>query len=318
MCAGNGSPLSRMAAQRWRKLGRVFCPEGQYPWMTSHASYPVGLPLDDRVVRVFFSPRDAANRSSMAWLDMVLAPTGFTVRRLCERPLLGPGERGAFDDSGVTVGCVLRHRGELRVYYLGWSLGVTVPFRNFIGLASGALGADALERVSPAPILDRCAVDPLSLSYPWVVADGQRWRMWYGSHLRWGDSADDMVHVIKQAYSPDGLRWERPGTVAIGVEEEHEFAVSRPSVLRDSDRWRMWYSRRVPSYTLGYAESADGERWARCDSDCGLRPSEAGWDSETVEYASVFDHGGGRFMLYNGNGFGRSGFGVAVLDGWGS
>ena len=41
------------------------------------------------------------------------------------------------------------------------------------------------------------------------------------------------------------------------------------------------------------------------------RPARGG-DSEMIEYPFVFDHDGQRFMLYNGNGYGRSGFGVAV------
>jgi hypothetical protein len=33
-----------------------------------------------------------------------------------------------------------------------------------------------------------------------------------------------------------------------------------------------------------------------------------------VCYPFVFDHGGRRYMFYNGNGYGKSGFGVAVLQ----
>jgi hypothetical protein len=33
-----------------------------------------------------------------------------------------------------------------------------------------------------------------------------------------------------------------------------------------------------------------------------------------IEYPFVFDHGGARYMLYNGNGYGRSGVGLAVLE----
>jgi hypothetical protein len=31
-----------------------------------------------------------------------------------------------------------------------------------------------------------------------------------------------------------------------------------------------------------------------------------------VEYPFVFDHGGARYILYSGNAFGRTGFGLAV------
>jgi hypothetical protein len=33
-----------------------------------------------------------------------------------------------------------------------------------------------------------------------------------------------------------------------------------------------------------------------------------------IEYPFVFDHDGHRYMLYNGNEYGKSGFGLAVLD----
>jgi hypothetical protein len=31
-------------------------------------------------------------------------------------------------------------------------------------------------------------------------------------------------------------------------------------------------------------------------------------------YPFVFDHAGSRFMLYNGNGYGKTGFGIAVWE----
>jgi hypothetical protein len=31
-------------------------------------------------------------------------------------------------------------------------------------------------------------------------------------------------------------------------------------------------------------------------------------------YPCVFDHNSQRYMLYNGDGFGRTGFGLAILD----
>jgi hypothetical protein len=140
--------------------------------------------------------------------------------------------------------------------------------------------------------------------------------MWYGSHLCWGKQGLEMTHVIKRATSSDGRRWRRDGHVAIPLSGDSEYAVSRPCVLRDDGLYRMWYSRRTPDYCLGYAESRDGEVWERADHVPVLTGAAADWETETVEYATVFDHGGFRYMLYNGNGYGRTGFGLAILDGW--
>jgi hypothetical protein len=46
----------------------------------------------------------------------------------------------------------------------------------------------------------------------------------------------------------------------------------------------------------------------------GLAVSQSGWDSESVAYPFVFDHAGRRYMLYNGNGYGLTGFGIAELE----
>jgi hypothetical protein len=46
----------------------------------------------------------------------------------------------------------------------------------------------------------------------------------------------------------------------------------------------------------------------------GIEPSPEGWDGETVEYPWIFDHDGERYMLYNGNRYGLTGFGLAVLE----
>ena len=50
------------------------------------------------------------------------------------------------------------------------------------------------------------------------------------------------------------------------------------------------------------------------DERAGIDVSPSGWDSESIEYPHVFDHAGMRYMLYNGNGYGKTGFGLAVLE----
>ena len=77
--------------------------------------------------------------------------------------------------------------------------------------------------------------------------------------------------------------------------------------------YRMWYSYRGQNYRIGYAESKDGLRWVRKDKEVGIDLSKDGWDSEMIEYAYVFQHGKHKIMLYNGNGYGLTGIGYAVL-----
>jgi predicted GH43/DUF377 family glycosyl hydrolase len=85
----------------------------------------------------------------------------------------------------------------------------------------------------------------------------------------------------------------------------------------------MWYSYRgikdyrtdkKHAYRIGYAESSDGIKWTRKDDIVGIDVSEDGWDSQMIAYPYVYEHEGRKYMIYNGNGFGKSGFGYAVLS----
>lgn len=62
-----------------------------------------------------------------------------------------------------------------------------------------------------------------------------------------------------------------------------------------------------------FAESTNGLDWQRKDEEAGIDVSENGWDSEMIEYPFIFDHKGTRYMLYNGNSYGKTGFGLAVI-----
>lgn len=298
---------------RWRKLGQVFCPNSLKPWMVSHASNPVADQVDDDIYRIYFSTRDVENRSSISWIEIdIRSPS--VVRRIAESPILTPGPIGCFDDSGCSVGSIVRRDKRILLYYMGWNLGVTVPWRNAIGLAVSEDGGESFQRASLAPVMDRSHVDPYTISYPWVLKEGNLFRMWYGSNLAWGAEAADMSHMIKGARSIDGCHWQRDGKVLIHPENPCEYAFARPSVVKDHDIYRMWYAYRGDTYRIGYAVSHDGVTWVRRDQDVGIDLSVDGWDSESIEYPCVFDHKGNRFMLYNGNGYGKSGFGLAVLE----
>ena len=123
-----------------------------------------------------------------------------------------------------------------------------------------------------------------------------------------------MAHLIKYAESRDGIQWQRDGRIAIPFAAPDEYAMSKPCVLKHNGRYRMWYSFRGAAYRIGYAESDDALVWQRLDHLAGIEPSSAGWDADSVEYPHVFEHGGRLWMLYNGNGYGRTGFGIAVLE----
>lgn len=302
----------------WRPLGRVFAPIAGEPWSVSHAAYPTALTLADGNVRIFYSTRDASNRSSAASVDIAIDGGRFEVLGAPRGPLLTPGTRGSFDADGVTVSSVIAHDGKLYAFYLGWTVLVHVPFTNFIGVAVSDDDGQIFRRCLSVPVIGRSPENPLTVGYPFVLRDGTGWRMWFGSHLHWGTQGMEMLHVVKEARSADLIRWTPSDTVVVNCAAQAdplEFAISRPVVLREPDNsLSMWYARRRPHYELGFARSADGKHWERRDQDLRFVGTAEAWEDKERTYPFVFDHSGRRYMLYNGNGYGREGFGLAVLE----
>jgi hypothetical protein len=299
---------------KWKKLGKVFCPRGEFDWMHSHAAVPIAEHIEGDIFRIYFSARDFAGRSHTGFVIIDLMRPN-EILELSSSPVLSPGSIGEFDDSGAMATWLVKTENERLMYYIGWNLGVTVPFRNSIGLAIGG-ATHNFSRYAPGPIIDRSMREPHFCASCCVLPGEDYWRMWYLSCTGWSGTNDGLRHHyhIKYAESDEGIYWRREGIVAIDFSDINEYAISRPSVIRDHDSWRMWYSFRGNSYRIGFADSDNGKNWNRRDDLVGLDVSTSGWDSEMIEYPFVFDHKGERFMLYNGNGYGKTGFGLAVLE----
>ncbi len=298
---------------QWQKLGRIYCPSGDRPWARSHAANPTAEHLQDDFYRVYFSARDENNRSSIAYIVIDINRPQEILEEASE-PVLRPGELGMFDDCGASIGCILGIGQKRFLYYMGWNLAVTVPWKNAIGLAISESPDQPFKRYSRFPIVPLDEEDPFTVSYPWVMYDENRYRMWYGSNLKWGADKNDMLHVIKYAESTDGINWQKTSHIAIDSLSSEEYAICKPCVLKQNDSYLMWFCSRGDKYRIQRASSADGVIWKRLGQESGIDVSESGWDSDMIEYPCVFEHKGCRYLLYCGNDYGKSGFGLARLQ----
>ncbi len=299
---------------RWRRLGRLALDTSAAPWALTHAALPIVEALGDGTWSVYLSARDAEGRARIGRAPLTLNPSP-RFGSLEPEPVLDLGALGAFDDSGVTGSSLVKANGRRYLYFTGWSRGVTVPFYLSAGVAVSE-GSEQFRRVSAGPLLDRSAIDPFLTASPHVLLDDGVWRMWYVSGTNWSATPAGPRHAyhVRYAESSDGLTWRRDGHVCLDYASADEYAFARPCVVRDDDAYRMWYAVRGTSYRIGYAESGDGRAWQRLDEEGGLVPEGDGWEADMVEYPWVFDAHGSRYMLYNGNDYGKTGVGVAILE----
>lgn len=310
---------------KWEKKGVIFTVNNQHEWMAHHACVPVADKISDDVIRIYFGPRDTQGRSFTTFIE-VEADNPANVLRVHDRPVMGLGKLGAFDDSGVMPSSIVNHNGRKYLYYIGWNRGVTVPYRNSVGLAVSDDGGVTFERVYEGPVVDRTQLEPYFCASPYAIydKDDKKWKLWYASSTGWKvvHGHPEPIYQVKYAESEDGIRWKRDNIVCLPYTFEGE-ANARPCVIKENGKYRMWYcfrgsvdyrTRKEQSYRLGYAESNDGINWTRLDEAVGIERASNGWDSEMMEYPFVYEHKGVKYMLYNGNGFGETGFGYAVLN----
>ena len=283
----------------------------------------------DAFVRVYFSCRpkpDAAGQyvSHAAYVDLDRANL-FHVVGVSERPIIGLGGLGAFDEFGTYPTSVIRYGEELRAYYGGWTRCRSVPFDVAIGYAISRDGGVTFEKQGRGPVLSADLHEPFVISGPKIRRFGDRWYLWYIAGTTWipNEGRPEPVYRIRMATSDDGLHWERRHRELILPRLETDECQASPDVTFANGTYHMFfcyryscgYRGREKGYRIGYASSVDLDRWVRDDTKAGIDVSDEGWDSEMISYPHVFELDGRTLMFYLGNQVGRYGFGLAELEG---
>lgn len=303
-------------SKQWKKLGLLYCPASisRHPKLLTHAANPLPFLLEGDIYRIFYCGRDADKRSSVAAVDIDIV--GQRVMKEHHHPIFEHGPEGSFYADGVSIGNCYEVNGVKYLLFMGWQNPAAEHWRGDIGrlIVKPDL---TLELESEEPLMGADPADPISLAYPWVMKnEDNSYSMWYPSTKTWDAGNGEMLAVINFASSADGHHWNREGQAVPHVLGRAQ-AFSRPTVVGNiKEGYEMWFSYRggnADKYRIGYALSTDGRRWQLALEEVGIDVSAAGWDSEMIEYPFVFDHKSRRYMLYNGNGYGKTGFGLAVL-----
>jgi predicted GH43/DUF377 family glycosyl hydrolase len=107
-----------------------------------------------------------------------------------------------------------------------------------------------------------------------VLKEGDRFRMWFS----WRPKAS-----IALTESSNGLRWSKPLIVlspnkSTGWEDD----INRPVVIKEGGGYKMWYTGQAKGRSwIGYAASADGQRWKRMSDRPVLLPEQR-WEKMAV------------------------------------
>jgi len=315
---------------KWKKLGKIFDPT-DYKLADNCVEYaqsPQALIFDD-FVRIYFSTRERDRTgkylSHVSFIDMtkdfqrIINISAHTIIRL--------GGLGCFDEHGIFPFNVLRDKDRVLATLPVGNRKVSVSVDSSIGLAISKDNGLTFQKISEGPVLSSSLHEPFLVGDAFVALLGDKYHMWYIHGTKWirfnNNETPDRVYKIAHATSPDGISWQREGRQIINDKLDSDECQALPTVLYFNDQYHMFFCYRRPDgfrqdrhrgYRIGYAFSDDLRNWTRNDDDVGIDVSKDDWDSDMMCYPHAFHCDGKIYILYNGNEFGRYGFGLAVLE----
>jgi hypothetical protein len=317
---------------KWKKVGKIFDPtRHKLPAeCVQFAQSPQALVFDD-FVRIYFSTRALDHRngkylSHIAFVDM--RKNLRDILRVSDATVIPLGTLGSFDEHGIFPMNVVRRGDMIYGYTCGWSRRVSVSVETAIGLAISRDGGLSFQRVGDGPVLAASLREPCLVGDGFVKVIGTTFHMWYIFGTGWKkysvDASPERTYKIGHAVSRDGVSWTKDEARQIvsdrlGADESQAL----PTVIELAGRHQMFFCYRESSdfrtnkeraYRIGHAYSDNLIDWTRDDDQLRLDGSPGEWDSDMQCYPHVFQCDERVFLLYNGNEFGRYGFGLAMLE----
>jgi predicted GH43/DUF377 family glycosyl hydrolase len=314
----------------WKKLGCLFDPQSHDTpeWMQQFAQAPATREYND-FLRVYFSCRPLPDKqgqyvSYTGFVDLDKANL-FKILRISEKPILQLGELGCFDQYGTYPVSVIDMNQKPVVFYAGWTRCSSVPFNVAIGFGISNDDGETFIKIGKGPVLSFSLDEPFILSGPKIRKFNNIYYLFYIAGVKWilDNEKPEPVYKIKLAISTDGENWKKNNKNLIVSSSEEDEAQASPDVFYKNGLYHMFFCYRKSKnyrgkengYRIGYAWSKDLMHWNRDDSKSGIDVSEEGWDSEMVSYPHVFELNNKIYMMYLGNHVGKTGFGLAELQG---
>ena len=235
---------------------------------------------------------------------------------------------GTFDEHGIFPINIFKHENKIFAYTCGWSRRVSVSVETSTGLAISDDNGESFRKIGTGPVLSSSLLEPFLVGDSFVQFYEDRFHMWYIFGQRWkkteGNEPPARVYKIAHATSPNGINWTKEeGRQIINDILNEDECQALPTVTKIGHRYHMYFCFRQATdfranaargYRLGYAWSDDLINWMRDDENSGITFSDAGWDTEMMCYPHIFQCDGKVYLLYNGNEFGKYGFGIAELQ----
>lgn len=296
----------------WREQDWLFEAAGTDRALT-HAMLPTPILLEDRI-RVYFASCDKDLRGRIWRVDLELEAPWRVIERSRD-PVMDVGGAGAFDCDGVNPSQVMWCGDRLRLYYIGWRrVSEDTPYTLFAACSESRDGGLSFPNASE-PMLAPSATEPLFRTAPFVYRAGGGWSILYIGGGRFvSEGAKRLpIYGLRQAFSEDGLVWPKEGRLLLAPDEQAgELGFGRPVVWSEGGEAQLYLSMRSRTgYQLVRGRLQDAEAGLR-RFERALNFEQAPWATGMTCFGAPCRVGRTELLFYNGDQFGRTGFGLAV------
>ena len=315
---------------KWKKLGKIFDPTEHKLAndCTNFAQSPQVLEFDD-FVRIYFSTRqrDASGKfiSHISFVEMDKAFQN--IKKISDHTIITMGALGCYDEHGIFPFNVLRDGNRVLGFIGGWTRRVSVDIETSIGLAISNDDGLTFTRIGDGPVLSATLDEPFLVGDPFVLKMKDTYHMWFIYGVRWiqnpNKDVKERVYKIGHATSTDAVNWVKTNRQIVDDKLNEDECQALPSVIFHNGKYHMVFCYRQAvgfrenskdAYRLGYAYSQDASNWTRDDKNVGIDTTAGDWDSDMMCYPHLCSVNEKIYLLYNGNNFGKTGFGLAVLE----
>lgn len=292
----------------------------------SHAQSPQAIELSDRI-RIFFSARSVDDKkkylSHIMYVDYL---KDFSkIIDICSDSCVELGETGSYHEHGIFPISIFKDNDNIYGFITGWSRRYSVSAESAIGIYKTKNQGKKFEPIFNGPIMSSYKNEPFLVADPFIYKHDSIYHMFYIFGDKWINKpkykTPERVYKIAYASSENLFDWDRRSEFIIKPKLENE-CQALPSVIKIKDKFVMVFCYRdvfdfreskKKSYKLGYAYSKNLITWTRDDSLIKISKNN-NWDNQMQCYPQFFKLQEKIFLLYNGNNFGKNGFGIAELE----
>lgn len=315
---------------KWNKIGKIFDPRDHKLANNcyEYAQSPQLIEFED-FIRIYFSTRHRESTGKfISHISYIEMDKSFNfINKISDHLIIPMGALGCYDEHGIFPFNVLRDENRILGFIGGWTRRVSVDIETSIGLSISNDQGLTFNRIGDGPILTATLDEPFLVGDPFVLKINDKYHMWYIYGVRWivnpNNLVKERVYKIGHAISSDAINWVKTNRQLIDDKLNENECQALPSVIFHNGKYHMIFCYRQAigfresskaAYRLGYAYSIDGMSWIRDDENIGIETSIDSWDSDMMCYPHLCSVNEKIYLLYNGNFFGKTGFGLAVLD----